>query len=134
MLIRIIISYVLLILALHIVPTGFSGIALNELEVVIFRADYLLHTAVFLPWMILIWLYLNEKNIVGSTRLKYAILWLCTGVFLAVFAEGIQYWIPYRGFNVMDIVYNVLGVFLGCVIFLYKPGGKRYRTVNDAPK
>jgi glycopeptide antibiotics resistance protein len=122
--------YAIIVLLLHIIPIGVNDIALDEIEFIIFRGDYLLHTAIFLPWMIFIWLYLNTNNIHGSTRRKYAIVWFCTGVFLAVFAEGIQYWITYRGFNVIDIVYNVLGVILGGLIFLHTPASLRDRRLK----
>ena len=120
MLLLIIIIYVLLIMGLHIVPIGSSGIALSSTEVASFRTDYLLHTAVFFPWMILVWLYLNEKNVFDRVRFKYAIRWFCAGLFVAVFAEGVQYYLPYRAFNIMDVYFNLLGVMLGSVVFLWK--------------
>jgi hypothetical protein len=70
--------YAIIVLLLHIIPIGVNDIALDEIEFIIFRGDYLLHTAIFLPWMIFIWLYLNTNNIHGSTRRKYAIVWFCT--------------------------------------------------------
>ena len=136
MYIKIIIIYIIFILTLHIIstPTGSNGVALSDTEIAKIRADYLLHTLVFLPWMVLVWLYLNSNNIRGRERRNRTIIWICAGVFLSVFAEGIQYWLPYRGFNVIDIAFNISGVLLGGVIFLYKPGGQRYKAVNDAPK
>ena len=99
---------------------GASGIALSSTEIASFRTDYLLHTAVFLPWMFLVWLYLNEKNVFGRLRFSHAIRWLCAGLLLAVFAEGIQYFLPYRAFNIMDVYFNLFGVVLGSVVFLWK--------------
>jgi len=84
------------------------------------RADYLLHMAIFLPWMILIWLYLNKRNVTGSVRFKKALLWLTAGVVLAVFAEGIQFYLPHRSFNIMDVLANVTGVVLGSAVFVVK--------------
>jgi len=101
-----------------------TGVALNELEIGSVRADYLLHTVVFLPWMILVWLYLNAKNISGRQRFNHAIRWFYAGLFLAVFSEGIQYWLPYRAFNPLDLIFNVSGVVVGTVIFVWSKGAR----------
>ncbi len=47
----------------------------------------------------------------GSPR-PLALL-LLLGIIFAASAEGIQYWLPYRGFNPMDVLFNVMGVLIG---------------------
>ena len=88
---------------------------LNEIEIIYFRADYLLHTLLFLPWMILVGFHLNRKNFKRELYSRYLFYWFLAGISLAVLAEVIQIWIPYRAFNPMDVVFNVAGVVAGGV-------------------
>jgi len=90
------------------------------MEIFFIRANYLVHMVIFLPWMLLVWLYLNAKNMYDKKRTKRAVQLFFVGVFLAAFAEVLQYWFPYRSFNPMDLLFNVSGVVLGALIFLIK--------------
>ncbi len=47
-----VLMYVLGVVVLHVIPTGGAG--LNSIEFGPLRADYLLHSLVFLPWMFLL--------------------------------------------------------------------------------
>ena len=89
---------------------------LNKIEIVYFRADYLLHSLLFLPWMILVAFHLNRKNIKRKLYSRYLFYWFLAGISLAVLAEVIQLWLSYRSFNLMDVVFNVGGVVLGGVV------------------
>lgn len=46
-----------------------------------------------------------------------ALLWLGLGILVAVATESLHYLIPYRGFNPLDAMFNILGVLAG-VLFL----------------
>ena len=46
------------------------------------------------------------------------LVWMWLGIILAVGAEGLHYWIPYRNFNPMDALFNALGVMIGAVILV----------------
>jgi len=85
-----------------------------------FRADTLSHTIMFLPWMVIGWIYLNTRKIYGKKRVQYALRLFYAGVLLAVFAEGIQYFLPYRSFSPVDHLFSVAGVVLGGVVFFIK--------------
>jgi len=114
-----ILLYAIIVLALHIIPTG-SPVAPDRLYIGELRADYLLHTAIFLPYMVLVWLNLNKQKVSGRVRLQKALLWFTAGVILAVCAEGLQYYLPHRSFNIMDVFANVAGVVLGAAVFVVK--------------
>lgn len=120
--------YSTVVFLLHIIPTGRAS--LNKIEILSFRADYLLHTAVLLPWMILVWLHINKEEVTGSL-LKQIILWFIAGLLLATFSEGIQYWLPYRSFNVMDVIFNVSGVALGALIFIWTPNMRKSFQLDE---
>ncbi len=117
-----ILLYAIIVLALHIIPTG-TPVAPDRFYIGELRADYFLHTAIFLPYMVLVWLHLNKRNVTGSIRFKKALLWFTAGVVLAVCAEGLQYYLPHRSFNILDVFANVTGVVLGAAVFVVK--GKR---------
>jgi VanZ family protein len=60
----------------------------------------------FLPWAIF-----------SKSLSKKIWIWLLLGILIAMLAEGIQYFIPYRAFNVNDALANTIGVILGFIIF-----------------
>ncbi len=108
--------YILLIIVLHVIPSG-RDLALNKLTVGPFRADYLLHAVLFLPWMGLVYVRLEGWRVVRSeVGLGLWIAWLLMGFGLAGAAEMIHYWLPDRTFNPMDAVSNVVGVVLGALV------------------
>jgi glycopeptide antibiotics resistance protein len=89
---------------------------LNQSHVLSFRTDYLLHTVLFLPWIVLARFYVYRS----PERLMYRIiLWITFGLILAIGSEAIQYWLPYRSFNIIDLYFNLLGIALGGLIFLW---------------
>ena len=101
---------------LHVLPMGSDIAALNRMELGPFRADYLLHALVFLPWMFLLLFAPQEGIRVGWIWMWLG--WLGLGVIIAVGAEMMQLWVPYRAYNPMDAVFNVAGVFIGGVLVL----------------
>ena len=82
--------------------------------------------------MVLVWLNLNKQKVSGRARLQKALLWFTAGVILAVFAEGIQFYLPHRSFNIMDVLANVTGVVLGSAVFVVK--GNRPAQRSSSPK
>jgi len=79
---------------------------LNNTFIVSFRADHILHVLVFIPWAFF------------CIRLKKNLLpWFVLGLLYAGCTEGIQYLIPYRSFNVSDMLSNVVGLSAGfCMV------------------
>ena len=126
---KLIALYVIVVLILHLIPTSTgNGVALSSRVILFVRADYLLHLIMFVPLMILVWLYLNKENITGVTRFNHALLWLVAGIFFAVILEAIHFLLPHRSFNPVDLILNVSGVILGALIFLWEP--KRYAKLE----
>lgn len=107
--------YVFTAFILHVIPIG-SAISLNDYEIGELRLDYLLHTLIFLPWMVFVRLqYLKDKQ---SLQLKKIGIWLVVGLFFAAFCESIQIWISYRSFNPLDLIFNLSGIVFGFLVFL----------------
>jgi glycopeptide antibiotics resistance protein len=61
----------------------------------------------FLPWCFLI----------PNARLSMW-WWLAAGIAFAAGTEGLQYLLPYRAFNINDMIANALGVIMGFVLMI----------------
>jgi glycopeptide antibiotics resistance protein len=96
-------------------PINSAG-ELNDITILRFRGDYFLHAIMFMPWM----LFRQALKI----KLWY---WLLFGLLFAACSEGIQYLLPYRAFNVNDLVANVIGIIIG--FFVSEPI-KRLRNLE----
>jgi len=112
---RLLVLYIITVFILHVIPTG-SSISLNRIEFGSFRADYLLHTLVFLPWMILVKVhYLKSEK---PLPVKAVASWFLAGILFAALCETVQLVVPYRSFNPYDLIFNVSGVIFGYLFFL----------------
>ena len=128
--IRLIVLYVVVVLILHVIPTG-DIIALNQMKVAQVRADYLLHSLIFLPYMVLVWLHSYKSKAGRVLETSQVLLWFVGGLALAVFAEGLQYFIPYRSFNITDLIFNTSGVPLGALIFIWRPAQGKIKNIKE---
>ncbi|MBR1799803.1 MAG: VanZ family protein [Bacteroidales bacterium] len=72
------------------------------------RADHLLHASVYIPCS---WFIVD----LFQRRRWWAVVVAC-GV--GLLTESVQYILPYRGFDINDMVANTIGVLLGWAIFL----------------
>ena len=102
----ILLLYIYVLALLHVMPLG--GGDLSRITFCWFRADYLLHTLVFLPWLPLCALLIPGWR---SWSLR-----LLVGVALALGLEALQSPLSYRSFNPMDALFNVSGVLLGGLV------------------
>lgn len=102
-------GYVCLIIMLVVLPMNSSGSSINHTFVLSFRLDYLLHGLLFVPLMGLLRLRFR------SGRIKSFLLWLPVALLFAMLCEGIQYALPYRAYNINDMVANGLGVLIGAL-------------------
>lgn len=94
-----------------LLPINNSSSAINHTYVFRLRLDYLFHALLFVPWMFLTpyeWFK------------KYSIIWFLTGLIFASMSESIQYFIPYRAFNINDLLANIMGVFIGVFLAALK--------------
>ena len=115
--------YLVLIIIMAVVPIGNSG-KLNNTFILSFRVDHILHVLQFIPWAFFFVKMNQEHNMLSAAR--DLPLWFIWGLLYAVVSEGIQYLIPYRSFNVSDMLANGIGVSAGFVIFV--PLGKELRA------
>jgi len=79
------------------------------------RADHLLHASVYLPCTLF---FLDLK---GWRRWQ---VWLAA-VAVGLLTEGGQYLIPWRGFDINDLVANAMGVTIGWLVVMCVRRGKR---------
>lgn len=99
--------YFVLLLLLMWAPVGVMGVPLNNFVFGI-RMDHLLHASVYIPCT----LFLMDF---GRGSRRGAVLWLMA-VAIAVTTESVQYLLPYRGFDINDLIANIMGVTLGWLI------------------
>ncbi len=93
------------ILLLVTLPINSAG-ELNDVTVLRFRGDYFFHALMFMPWAFF------QPAFRFSTW-----QWLALGLLFAFGSEGVQYLLPYRAYNVNDLVSNGLGVVLGSLVY-----------------
>lgn len=105
------------LIVLNVYPFGenvsniFSG---NKL---VFRLDYLLHAAQVLGFAwIYIWSKLQCEHIFSE---KEAMIIIAISLLAALFLEGVQYYLPYRKFNPMDMLSNIIGTIIGSMFILF---------------
>ena len=120
MLKKIAISYTVVIIILSILPINSGDSVLNDRFILSIRLDYMVHFALFIPWMLLIWIFTGARF--NDTPVK-AFGWVLAGLILAVSSEYLQYFLPYRAFNINDLAANSMGVLLGSVFFFFKKPG-----------
>lgn len=109
---KIALGYTLAILLLVTLPINGEDQLLGHLNdnyVLRIRLDYLFHALLFMPWVFL-GAYGWELN--SRSRLFFW-LSLIGALSFAVLCEYVQLWLPYRTFNINDLVSNCLGVILG---------------------
>lgn len=97
--------YFVVLLLLMWLPMGFMGLPLNNFVFGI-RLDHLLHASVYVPCAV----YLMDVP-----RVKMWGVWLMA-VMVALTTETVQYFLPYRGFDINDLVANIMGVTLGWLV------------------
>ncbi len=98
----------LLILVLGAVLPLDKGEVLGNTYVLELRSDYLIHVLISLPLPLLIALSLRHLGGLWIRVLVFSIL-------IVSFCEGIQLLIPYRTFNINDLLANGVGALLGLV-------------------
>ncbi len=99
--------YFALLLLLMWAPVGGLGVPLDNFVFGI-RFDHLLHASVYIPCV----LYLFDFPLFRRRLLP---AWLAA-LLLALLTESVQYLLPYRGFDINDMVANFLGVSLGALL------------------
>ena len=86
------------------------------------RADHLLHASVYLLCPLFLW---DLYGRLGTKGQRWAV-W-ASAVVVGLLTESVQYLLPYRGFDINDLVANTLGVTLGWLAFLL---ARRYKSAR----
>ncbi len=98
--------YFFAIILLITLPINKSG-SLNDITVVHLRGDYFFHILTFIPWAF--FGFLMKKNMW---------MWMIPGLLFAFGTELLQLILPWRRFNINDLIANGAGVLLGTLIFV----------------
>lgn len=127
-------SWFVILLILNVIPLGNeTNHSLSSSDLLSFRLDYLVHAISFLAfaWIWILGRVLEFKSfgVLGFRSFKvfgfkgFKVLGFAVWVFAsAVGFELVQFFIPWRSFNPVDMVYNVVGAFIAVffVIISYK--------------
>ncbi len=111
---RLLIIYLLVVLLLVVLPINGKESRINHIYILSFRLDYIFHLILFCPWMFFL-------NYIKTYFFKYEITlfkWVLTGLFFCISSECLQYFIPYRAFNINDAFANCLGILCSLCIYL----------------
>ena len=109
--------YFAVLLTLMWAPVGLLGVPLDNF-IFGLRADHLLHASVYIPCAIFV------MDFFRMSRYKMFYTWLAS-LSIGLFTELVQYLLPYRGFDVNDLVANSFGVTLGVVVILVAKRNRR---------
>lgn len=99
------ILYVIAVILLAILPLN-SSVSLNNITILRLRGDYFFHILLFAPWAFF-------RPVFNAGWLR----WVAAGLFFAAGSEGLQYLLPYRAYNVNDLLANVIGVALSFPVY-----------------
>ncbi len=99
----------ILILFLSLIPNSTP----DKIQFVNFemRLDYLLHFLIYLPLGFALMKWSMPKR--NNSKYFYAIILFLT---YSILPELVQYFIPYRTFNPYDLLFNISGMIVGCLI------------------
>jgi len=100
-------AYITVIIVLVVLPLNDAKSSiLTDNYLVKIRLDYLVHIIIFLPFILLVKISytMNILNIIFL------------GLLFAGICEGVQYLLPYRSFNINDLLANMIGTAIGIIL------------------
>jgi len=105
--------YLLSLFLIAVLPlNGDTGKKLDNTFILTFRLDHLLHSLLYVPYVLLYLLAVRPPGRAGR------LLLIGAGILTAIATEGIQYFLPYRGFSIVDMISNLFGVLAGSLALL----------------
>lgn len=110
--------YTIILILLALLPVNGSGSVINHTFVVSIRLDYLIHCIIYLPWMFLL---AKVTRVNFRFSLLPSLIMIIVAFIFSIINEAVQYYLPYRAFNINDLLANVLGVAIGILFFLKLP-------------
>lgn len=102
----ILVLYLITVITLTLVPFNSKALFYQK-RIIFLRIDYLIHICMFIPWAALNKVFSNAFNIFHT---------VFYGVIMAIIMELIHYMLPYRSFNIYDLIANLIGILLGIPI------------------
>ncbi len=115
--------YTSFLILLSVLPiNSISGTSINHVFVVSIRLDYFLHCLVYIPLVVFTWM---DRDIDTNRTPFKALGWITVLLLFAAVTEWIQYILPYRAFNINDMISNTVGVLIG-IIFIMMVNLKPY--------
>ncbi len=105
--------WLIVLILVNVIPIG-SDKSLNQNRLFEIRLDYFIHAVMILCFA---WIWVHSritgvKWFLHRESLKYSVLVLCAGVGL----ELLQLLVPWRSFNPVDMVYNIMGAILVVIL------------------
>jgi len=115
---------------MNVIPLGNDINKIIHKPVFKFRLDYLIHFISFLIFIPLCVIDIKRGGPIFSQKpvLKYLLIVGSS----AILSECIQYFLPYRTFNPMDLISNLTGAIIGTIIIsFFLPSLKKKQTTPD---
>ena len=110
-------GWLIIVLTTNVIPLGNDINKIIHKPVFKFRLDYLIH---FCSFFIFIPLYFIEVRRGGPIFSKKPVLkYILIVGNSAILFESIQYFLPYRTFNPMDLISNLTGAIIGTIIIVF---------------
>ena len=103
----------MLILLLSVIPNSTPDRILLANFNFEMRLDYLLHFFIYLPLGFALMKWSKVKH--NGAQIFYTVILLLT---YSILPEAVQYYIPYRTFNPYDLLFNMAGTIVGCLIII----------------
>ena len=110
-------GWLIIILTTNVIPLGNDINKIINKPVFKFRLDYLIHFCSFLIFIPLYFIEVRRGGPIFSKKpvLKYILIVGSS----AILFECIQYFLPYRTFNPMDLISNLTGAIIGTIIISF---------------
>lgn len=103
--------YLFIIFIGIVLPLNNKESSINHTYIFTLRLDYLIHILIFTPW------FFFYKTVYFKIS-KF--MWLLWGIIFAIIFELIQNLIPYRTYNYLDMLFNIVGILLSFVLIQLK--------------
>jgi len=110
-------GWLIIVLTTNVIPLGNDINKIIHKPVFKFRLDYLIHFISFLIFIPLCFIYIKRGGPIFSKKPVLKYLLIIGGA--AVIFEFIQYFLPYRTFNPMDLISNLTGAIIGTIIISF---------------
>ena len=126
-------GWLIIVLATNVIPLGNDINKIIHKPIFKFRLDYFLHFVSFLVFIPLYLIAERQSNPIFNHKpvLKYILI---VGGF-AIISECLQYLLPYRTFNPMDMIANLFGAILTMLfIFISHRVHRKHRKMINNTK